>query len=368
MTETMRAARLHEPGTPMRIERIERPTPRDGDVLVQVKACGIIPNMNTILGGSLWHHLPRLPAVMGLDAAGIVVAMPAGRRELALGQSVYVNPFLSCGACAYCRAGTPALCADAALRGYFGFTPEGAKLLERYPYGGLCEYLTAAPQHLVKLPPSVSFDEGARWGYLATSFAALRMGGAGAGRWLAINGVTGTLGVGAVMLALAMGVTRILGWGRNRAVLQRLEELAPRRVATLALGDQPLAPWVRERTEGLGVDLLLDCTGRGGPAAPVAEAQGAVKRGGMTINIGALAEPLALDPTQYMTGRMSYRGSNWFANEDASLLAEMVATGVLDLSPWTPRVYPLDAVNDALADIKSERPGGFVNFVVAPDR
>ena len=367
MPEEMRAARLHEPGKPFRIDRIARPEPRPEDVLVQVKACGIIPNMNAIVSGSLWHHLPRLPAVMGLDAAGVVVRAPPGRRDVAEGDRVYVNPFLACGRCAYCRAGKELLCADAALRGYFGFTPEGAALLDDYPYGGLAEYLTASPRSLVRLPPAVTFEQGARWGYLATSFAALRLGGAGAGSWIAINGVTGTLGVGAVLLALAMGATRILGWGRNRPVLERLQALAPRRVATLALGERPLAPWVRERTAGLGVDLLLDCTGRGGPAAPVAEAQGAVKRGGATVNIGALAEPLALNPTQFMTSRMRYRGSNWFSNEEAALMAEMAETGVLDLSPWIPRIYPLDGVNQALADIK-ERPGGFVNMVVAPDR
>ena len=367
MTDDMRAARLYEPGKPFQIDRIARPVPRPGDVLVAVKACGIIPNMNAIISGALWHHLPKKPAVMGLDAAGIVVAAPEDRSDVKVGDRVYVNPFLTCGRCAYCRAGKPMLCADAALRGYFGFSDAGARLLDDYPYGGLAEYITAAPQHLVQLPPEVSFEEGARWGYLATSFAALRMGGIGAGSWLAINGVTGTLGVGAVLLALAMGATRILGWGRNRAVLSQLAALAPKRVQTLALGDRPLAEWVRERTEGLGVDLLVDCTGRGGPAAPVAEAQAAVKRGGMTVNIGALAEPLALNPTQYMTSRMQYRGSNWFTNEEAALMGEMVATGVLDLSPWVPRIYPLDGINQALADIK-ERPGGFVNIVVAPDR
>lgn len=368
MAEEMRAARLHAPGQPFRIDRIARPVPRAADVLVQVKACGIIPNMNHIVSGRLWHHLPKLPAVIGLDAAGIVVEAPAGRSDVKIGDAVYVNPFLSCGECAYCRAGEPMLCADAALRGYFGFTPRGAHLLDDYPYGGLAEYLTAAPQSLVKLPPAVSFDEAARWGYLATSFAALRAGGAGAGSWIAINGVTGTLGVGAVMLALAMGVTRILGWGRNRAVLQALKALAPRRIDTMALGDRPLGEFLKEHTDALGVDLLIDCTGRGGPAAPVADAQAGVKRGGMTVNIGALAEPLPLNPTQFMTSRMHYRGSNWFTNAEAALLAEMVAAGVLDLGPWVPRIYPLEAVNQALADIRDERPGGFVNFVVAPDR
>jgi threonine dehydrogenase-like Zn-dependent dehydrogenase len=367
MTETMRAARLHEPGQPFRIDRIPMPERRPEDVLVKVKACGIIPNMNAIVSGKLWHHLPPLPAVMGLDAAGIVVAAPSGARHVKPGDSVYVNPLLTCGVCAYCRAGKPLLCADAALRGYFGFTPAGARLLEAYPYGGLAEYLTASPQSLVRLPPSVSFDQGARFGYLGTSFAALRMGEAGAGSWIALNGVTGTLGVGAVLLALAMGVTRILGWGRNRTVLGQLQALAPRRIAALALGDRPIAEWVREHTDGLGVDLLIDCTGRGGPAAPMVEAQAAVKRGGVTVNIGALAEPLPLNPTQYMTSRMQYRGSNWFTTEEGALMAEMVETGILDLNQWQPRVYPLDGVNEALADIK-ERPGGFANLVVAPDR
>jgi len=218
----MRAARLHEPGKPFRIDTIDVPEPRPGDVLVKVAACGIIPNMNAIVSGKFWHHLPRMPAVIGLDAAGTVVAAPEGRSDIRAGDRVYVNPFLNCGQCHYCRSGTPLLCADAALRGYFGFTPRGAELLEDYPYGGLSEYLTAASQHLVKLPPEVSFELGARFGYLGTSFAALRRGGAGAGSWIAIHGITGTLGVGAVLLALAMGATRILGWGRSQPVLARL--------------------------------------------------------------------------------------------------------------------------------------------------
>ena len=284
----MRAARLHEAGKPFRIDEIDVPEPRLGDVLVKVKACGIIPNMNAIVSGKYWHHLPPMPAVIGLDATGIVVQAPGGRADVREGDRVYVNPFLNCGQCHYCRAGTPTLCADAALRGYFGFTPRGARLLEDYPYGGLAEFLTAAPHHLVKLPAQATFEQGARFGYLGTSFAALRRGGAGAGSWIAIHGITGTLGVGAVLLSLAMGVTRILGWGRNRDVLAQLKALAPGRVDTLALGDEPLQDWVRARTDGVGVDVLIDCTGRGGPAAPVAEAVGCLKRGGVMVNIGAL--------------------------------------------------------------------------------
>ena len=140
----------------------------------------------------------------------------ADASNVAIGDRVYVNPLLSCGACHYCRYETPMLCSSAAFQGYFGFFPESVKLIEAYPYGGFGEYMTAEPQRLVKLPNEVTFDQAARFGYLGTSFSGLRFGGVGAGSWVGINGITGTLGVGATLLALAMGATRILGFGRNR--------------------------------------------------------------------------------------------------------------------------------------------------------
>src|SRR4029077_4850224 len=129
------------------------------------------------------------------------------------------------------------------------------------------EYITAAPHRLVRLPQPVTFEQGARFGYLGTSFAALRLGQCGAGSWIAINGITGTLGVGATLLALAMGATRILGFGRNREILAKLKALAPARLDTPALCEPPADEWLRERTDGCGVDVLLDCSGRGTAAS-----------------------------------------------------------------------------------------------------
>jgi alcohol dehydrogenase len=60
MATLMRAARLHEPGKPLRIDSVPRPKPRPDDVLVQVKSCGVIPNMNAIFSGTLWNQLPPL--------------------------------------------------------------------------------------------------------------------------------------------------------------------------------------------------------------------------------------------------------------------------------------------------------------------
>src|SRR5262249_57895548 len=120
-----------------------------------------------------------------------------------------------------------------------------------YPFGSFSEYITASPQRLVRLPEQVTFEQAARFGYLGTSFAALRLGQVGGGSAIAINGVTGTLGAGATLLALGMGATRILGLGRNRDVLAQVKPLSPDRIEVLALGDAPIAEWMRQHTGGL---------------------------------------------------------------------------------------------------------------------
>jgi alcohol dehydrogenase len=367
MAATMRSARLHKGGEPLHIDTVEKPKPRARDVLIAVKACGIIPNMNAIFSGRLWNQLPPLPASVGLDAAGIVVELGSESTGVSIGERVYVNPWLSCGECAYCRAGEPLLCSAAAFQGYFGFFPHSIRQLQDYPYGGFSEFITASPQRLVRLPPQVSFEQAARFGYLGTSFAALRCAQIGGGSALAINGVTGTLGVGATLLALALGATRILGLGRNREVMARVKALAPDRIDVLALGDAPIADWIRAQTGGLGVNALIDCSGRAAAAAHTADALGALKRGGVAVNIGALSEPLAIEPIRFMTARLTFRGSNWFTTGEGQLMADMAAAGVLDLSHLTTRAFALADVNAALAEV-AKRPGGFTNIVINPDR
>ena len=70
---TMLAAKLHRIGEPMRLEQVPVPTPRPTDVLVAVKACGVVPNLiNVLTYWQTWFPelpLPKLPAIFGLDVA-----------------------------------------------------------------------------------------------------------------------------------------------------------------------------------------------------------------------------------------------------------------------------------------------------------
>ena len=68
---TMIAARLHNYGEPMTLDRIPVPEPRSTDVLVEVKACGVVPNMARMIANFFGTKVPDLkimPAAGNLRA------------------------------------------------------------------------------------------------------------------------------------------------------------------------------------------------------------------------------------------------------------------------------------------------------------
>lgn len=370
MHKTMLAARLHEFGEPFALERVPVPTPRSTDVLVKIKACNVVPNLANVINH--YHQapnllLPKLPATFGLDAAGVVAEIGSHVIGIAPGDRVYVNPLRSCGACRACRADEPLTCLAMTFQGYFGFGPGSKQVFEQYPDGGLAEYMIAPARALVKLPESIAFEAAARFGYLGTSYAALRKAKAGPGSCIVVTGATGTLGVGAVLLALGMGVTRILGIARNPDTLERIRRLDPRRVSVLSYGSRPLEPWVRELTDGIGADILIEALAPGAPSVVTLEALRSLRRGGCAVSIGGMGATLPIDPLWFMMQALQWQGSVWFSVADGEALAAMADAGTLDLSSYEHKRYPLSDINGLMASL-GDRDSGLANFVVMPER
>ena len=381
---TMIAARLHRYGEPMTLDRIPMPRPRPTDVLVEVRACGIVPNMARVVANFFGTKvpdlkiMPPLPAIFGLDPAGVVAEVGEEVRAIAPGQRVYVNPARRCGSCRMCRSGAPLDCPDFTFQGYFG---RSQAIMKAYPYGGFSQFITAPEDALVRLPDNVGFEDAARFGYFGTAYAAMKKLGVGPGQTFLINGISGQLGLCAAMLALAMGATRILGTGRNGALLERVKALSPRRIEVfgfneakaaapggVATGDQAaFMAWTKSLTEGYGVDSLLDCLPPGAPAAAMMRALYTLRRGGRAANVGAVMEVLPLNAFWLMTNRIALQGSVWFTTGEGEEMAAMAAAGTLDVSALEHRIAPLSQINQVIAGM-DERAGGFTNFIIDPTR
>jgi D-arabinose 1-dehydrogenase-like Zn-dependent alcohol dehydrogenase len=375
---TMIAARVHEYGAPMLLDRIEIPEPRPTDVLVEVKACGIVPNLQRVITNFFATKSPEprptlpLPAIFGLDPAGVIAKVGEQVRGLRPGERVYVNPVRGCGSCRMCRAGQILDCPKFTLQGYFG---RSLDIMKDYPYGGLAQFITAPASAIVQLPDNLSFNAAARFGYLGTAYAALKQLGTGPGQSVLINGISGMLGLCAALTALAMGSTTILGTGRNRALLERVKAIAPERIDVFSVADgasalapgagDPLLDWARKATDGDGLDTVLDCLPPGAPGEAMMRALRTLRRGGHAINVGAVMDQLPLNAFWLMTNRLGLAGSVWFTTAEGEEMAAMAKAGTLDLSVLDHQVSPLSKVNEAIAGMHT-RNGGFSNFVVDP--
>ncbi|CAA2105434.1 zinc-dependent alcohol dehydrogenase family protein [Variovorax paradoxus] len=86
---TMRAAVLDAAGQPFRIARLDRPVAAAGEVLVRIHASGVNPLDTKIRAGQAAHAQQPLPAVLGMDLAGVVEAVGPGVTKFRRGDEVY---------------------------------------------------------------------------------------------------------------------------------------------------------------------------------------------------------------------------------------------------------------------------------------
>ena len=92
---------------PLKIETVDLEGPGAGEVLVRIAAAGLCHSDLSAIKGLR----PRaLPAVVGHEAAGVVVETGAGVYDFSVGDHVVMVFVASCGTCKYCQAGRPGLC------------------------------------------------------------------------------------------------------------------------------------------------------------------------------------------------------------------------------------------------------------------
>src|SRR5260370_42252510 len=89
--ETMQAAILDAPGAPFRIAPVPRPAPQAGQVLVRVEASAVNPLDIKIRAGQAAHARQPLPAILGIDLAGVVEAGGSGVASFRNGDGGFGN-------------------------------------------------------------------------------------------------------------------------------------------------------------------------------------------------------------------------------------------------------------------------------------
>lgn len=223
LSSSMRALMLDGAGQPLREVRLPVPELRPGHVLVRVRASGVNPLDSKIRLGQAAHARQPLPAVLGLDMAGEVVALGAGVQNLRVGDAVY------------------------GLSGGVG----GHQ-------GSLAEYQLADAELLALKPATLSFREAAALPLVSiTAWEGLvDRARLGAGQRVLVHGGAGGIGHVAVQIARALGAeVAATGSAAQAALIQELG------ASPIDYRAEDVEAYVRRLTGGAGFDVVLDTLG-----------------------------------------------------------------------------------------------------------
>ncbi|MBB6598295.1 NAD(P)-dependent alcohol dehydrogenase [Luteimonas sp. MC1825] len=188
------------PTSPLAPWTLERRAPRAGEVLIDIRYCGVChSDLHTVRGD--WGPMDY-PLVPGHEIVGHVAAVGEGVSRYKVGDAVGVGCFVdSCRACEHCKAGEEQYCAEGMVGTYAGRDRSTGEPTQ----GGYSTRITVHEDYVLRIPEGLPLDRAAPLLCAGiTTWSPLKHFGLKAGDELAVVGLGG-LGHMAVKLGVALG-------------------------------------------------------------------------------------------------------------------------------------------------------------------
>jgi L-iditol 2-dehydrogenase len=310
------------------LKEVPEPKIKDDEVLVEVKAASVCGSDLHIFHDS---HPYWPPVTLGHEFAGVISEVGAGVKGWKVGDRIVSETRTgACGTCYACQSGYPQVCEQ---KRAFGIGINGA----------FCKYVAGPAKLLHRFPDSIPFEVGAIMEPIAVCFTAiiercsLRAGEAAV--------ITGPGPIGLISLALAKAAgTRLVGiTGRDTDERVRFKKaLEIGADFTINVDQSDPVEEVLKRTDGLGVDILIETSGSG---KAIFQAFEMVRRLGRICAIGISGkDEVAIPYDRGIFKAIRYDfcfSSSWTAWEHSLglvskglLKAERLITHVLPLEKW----------------------------------
>ncbi|MBS0320956.1 MAG: zinc-dependent alcohol dehydrogenase family protein [Proteobacteria bacterium] len=280
------AARPYATSRPLAITELDLAPPGRGEIRVRVAAAGLCHSDLSVINGDR----PRpLPMALGHEASAVVDALGEGVDDLAVGDHVVVVFVPSCGHCAPCAEGRPALCEPGAAANLAGTLLGGTRRLARdgVPVNHhlgcsiFADYAVVSRRSVVRIDPDVPLTDAALFGcaVLTGVGAVVNTAAVRAGASVAVVGLGG-VGLAAVLGAVAAGARQVV------AVDLADDKLALARALgatdTVNAGAADAADVVRAATGG-GAEFVFEFAGS---VRALEFAYRVTRRGGTTVTAG----------------------------------------------------------------------------------
>ena len=335
---------------PLAITSVELAPPGPGEVLIKVAAAGLCHSDLSVINGDR----PRpMPMALGHEAAGIVQELGEGVTDLRVGDHVVVVFVPSCGHCAPCAEGRPALCEPGAaangagtlLSGARRLTRDGVALNHHLGCSVFAEYATVSRRSVVKIDPDVPLDEAALFGcaVLTGVGAVVNTAQVRVGASVAVVGLGG-VGLAALIGAQAAGARQIIAVDLSEPKLEQARALGA--THTVDAGQADAVEQIRALSSG-GVEFAFEFAGS---VRALELAYRITRRGGSTVTAGlppptaTLSLPAVSLVAEERTLKGSYIGT-CVPSRDVPRYMELYAQGRLPVNKLLTGRLKLDEIN-----------------------
>jgi NAD+-dependent secondary alcohol dehydrogenase Adh1 len=342
----MKAARLHEYHSELRLDDLDEPSATGPlDVVVRIGGAGLCRTDLHIIEGQ-WADITgiELPYTLGHENAGWVHEVGSAVTNVEAGDTVIVHPLVTCGLCRACRRGDDMHCEQGAFPGID-------------TDGGMAHFLKTNARGVVKLEPTLEpKDIAALADAGLTAYHAVRRAQPvlHPGTRAVVVG-SGGLGHIGIQCLKAMTAAEVIVLDPSEIALELARDIGADHVVRV---DGSHVDTVKEMTDGTGAEAIIDFVGEKGA---VADGVAMLRDGGSYFVIG-YGENVDVPTIEIVSREISFIGNLVGSYTDLDELMTLTAQGKVRLET---KNYPLEAVNDAVADLDAGRLKG--RGILIPD-
>ncbi|MBV8490669.1 MAG: L-threonine 3-dehydrogenase [Candidatus Eremiobacteraeota bacterium] len=323
MAATMKALSKTAPGPGFELGDVPVPSIGPTDVLIHVEKAGVCGTDYHIYSWDKWAQARvKPPLVIGHEFMGTVAEVGSAVRSVRAGDRVSAEGHIADLTCVLCRTGQAHIC-------------ERVEIIGVDRDGSFAEYIAMPEYNVWKLDPAIPDEYAAIFDPLGNAVHTVMSAGVST-KSVVITGV-GSIGLMAIPVARAAGAASVYAVDVNPAKLELAKRLGAD--ATFSAKDAGLVDEIKARTNGDGVDVLLEMSGSGGAIDTGLQM---VRNGGTAALLGIPSDNISIN----LAERIIFKGltvlgingrrmfETWYQTQ------ALVKSGRVDLRPIITHVLP----------------------------